>query len=87
MLVFTEPSAQVSAGAAPAYTSCSAATSMASPSGVPLPCPSTRPTSPGATSAVASALATAAAWPPGPGTAKPARSAPSLVTAQPGRTA
>jgi hypothetical protein len=71
----------------PSNTCRSAATSIGSPSAVPVPCVSTSPTVAGSTSATSSAAAITAACPDGPGAVNPALRAPSLFTADPAITA
>lgn len=85
MLPFTEPSRHGSP-ASPS-TRRSAVTSTGSPSGVAVPCASTRPMSAGSSPATASASATTRAWPRTDGAVNPALSAPSLLTAVPCTTA
>jgi hypothetical protein len=84
----TEPRAQKPRREVEAAKTCRrAATSMGSPSGVAVPCPSTKPIVSGSTPATAWAMAITPACPPTPGAVKPIRSSPSLLTAVPRITA
>jgi hypothetical protein len=84
---FTEPMAQLP-GAAPASvnTSVSVASSVRSPTTVPVPCASMRPICAGDTPALRKARVRAARWPSGRGAVSP-RARPSLALPTPSMTA
>ncbi len=88
MLVLTEPRPHQPASSVPAPSTLdSAATSIGSPSEVPVPCASTYVTVRGSIWATPSACETAAAWPSALGAEKPILVAPSLLIALPITTA
>ncbi len=88
MFVFTDPMAQRPPGQGRSpKTDRSAAISIGSPIGVPVPCASMSPMLSGVTSATSSASAMTRLWPSTPGAVNPTFSAPSLLTADPFSTA
>src|SRR4051812_6510874 len=85
-LVLTEPRAQLRRGA-PSKARVRASTSMGTPRVVPVPCASTYPTLPGSTPATARDSEITRLWPSMLGAVKPTLIEPSLLIADPRRTA